>query len=377
MVTPVNDRRKPAAQPTRVATDALALAGSGPRVVRPVAPGRLMDSQRRPVRYLRLSVTDRCNFRCRYCMPEDGVPFVPRDQVLSFEEMERVVRLFVELGIKRLRLTGGEPLLRHGIVELVGRLAAIDGVEDVAMTTNGVLLPKMAAGLAAGGLQRLNVSLDTLDAERFSEITRGGSLSRVLEGIDAAMEAGLSPLKINAVVVRGVNEHELGAMVRWAGERGAVMRFIEYMPIGMDGFWSGDTFMSVEDMVATLRPEFDVTEPVGYGPMAGIAGEGPARYRDLTPHGGGPTTRVGFITAVSDGFCASCNRVRVTATGTLQECLAVPGTKSLRDRLRAGQSDEDVRAYIEDSLWTKSVGHAFEVDGGGKRVYQPMSVTGG
>ncbi|MEZ4267330.1 MAG: GTP 3',8-cyclase MoaA [Myxococcota bacterium] len=344
----------------------------GPRV----APPLLVDGHRRPIHYLRLSVTDRCSFRCVYCMPHEGVSFVPRDEILSFEEITRLVRGFVALGIRRLRLTGGEPLLRRDLPRLVETLAAIPGVEDLAMTTNGYALAPVAQRLRDAGLKRLNISIDTLDAARFAQITRTGTLDRVLDGIDAARSAGFSRLKFNAVMVRGFNDDELPALVQFAAERDAVMRFIEYMPIGVDGFWTDARFIATDTMLQSLATTYRIEEPIGYGPAAGIAGEGPAVYRDLTPLAGGKTTRVGFISAVSHGFCSTCNRVRMTATGTLQECLAHPGQLSLRDAMRAGVDDAELTRLIADALWSKSSGHSFAPRGGGD-VLQTMSVTGG
>ncbi|MCB9730510.1 MAG: GTP 3',8-cyclase MoaA [Deltaproteobacteria bacterium] len=372
--TPADDPGSPQAPaPTRVPLASLGL-GRTPGV--PPAPPALVDGHRRPIHYLRLSVTDRCSFRCVYCMPTDGVSFVPRAEVLTYEEMVVLVRCFVALGIHRIRLTGGEPLLRRDLPRLVRALAAIDGVDDLAMTTNGYALAPLAGTLREAGLRRLNISIDTLDAARFARITRTGTLDRVLDGIDAACAAGFGPIKLNAVIVRGFNDDELVPLVRFAAARGAVMRFIEYMPIGVDGFWTDERFMATDAMLERLGDAFAIEDPVGYGPSAGIAGEGPAVYRDLTPRGGGAPTRVGFISAVSHGFCSTCNRVRMTAVGTLQECLAHPGQLSLRDALRAGADEDTLTRMIADALWDKSSGHAFAPTGGG-RVMQTMSVTGG
>jgi cyclic pyranopterin phosphate synthase len=363
----------PAAPGDRLSLDSLSLGRApGPRP----APPLLVDGHRRPIHYLRLSVTDRCSFRCVYCMPHEGVSFVPRDEVLRFEEITRLVRCFVTLGIRRLRLTGGEPLLRRDLPRLVATLAAMPGIEDLAMTTNAYALAPVAQTLRDAGLRRLNISIDTLDPARFATITRTGTLDRVLDGIAAARAAGFGTLKLNAVIVRGFNDDELPDLVRFAAEHGAVMRFIEYMPIGVDGFWTDARFMGSDAMLEALAATYRIDEPIGYGPAAGIAGEGPAIYRDLTPLAGGPTTRVGFISAVSHGFCSTCNRVRMTATGTLQECLAHPGQLSLRDAMRAGLDDDALTALIADALWTKSSGHAFAPTGGGD-VLQTMSVTGG
>jgi cyclic pyranopterin phosphate synthase len=361
-----------------VPTSQLSLARDGEAgVFRPPRPRSLVDGERRAVGYLRLSVTDRCNYRCVYCMPAEGVPFVPRAEVLSFEELTRLTRCFVHLGIRRVRLTGGEPLLRKDVVSLVASLAALDGVEDVAMTTNGHLLAANAAALAAAGLERVNVSLDTLRPDRFAKVTRTGTLERVLAGLDAAEAAGLTPVKINAVVVKGFNDDELVDLVHFAAARRATLRFIEYMPIGVDGFWSSDTFVSTAEMIAHLAETFDVRAPLGYAAAVGVAGGGPAVYRDLSPHGGGAATRVGFISALSHNFCATCNRVRLSAIGTLQECLAYPGSLSLRDAMRAGASDEAIVALIERALFAKGPGHSYDGADGPLRTLQPMSVIGG
>jgi len=346
-------------------------------IVQPERPGALVDGERRVVRYLRLSVTDRCNFRCRYCMPEDGVPFEARGNILDFEEMTRVVGAFARLGINRVRLTGGEPLLRRDFPELVRRIAAVDGVEDLALSTNAFLFAPVARELREAGVTRVNVSIDTLRADRFADVTRTGDLGRVLAGVDAALAEGYAPVKLNAVILRGFNDDELGDLVRYAGDKGALLRFIEYMPIGVDGFWSDHTFMSTDEMIARLSEEFVVAEPRGFADDAGVIGGGPARYATLTPRAGGDPVDVGFISALSHNFCSTCNRVRVTATGALQECLAFPGTLSLRDHLRAGASDAELTALIEDALFGKGPGHRFDPTDGGVRTFQPMSVTGG
>ncbi|TNF32607.1 MAG: GTP 3',8-cyclase MoaA [Deltaproteobacteria bacterium] len=347
------------------------------RTTRPERPASLVDGERRVVQYLRLSVTDRCNFRCQYCMPEDGVPFVPRPEILDFEEVARLVAAFASLGINRVRLTGGEPLLRRDLTELVRRIAAVPGVEDLALSTNAFLFAPVARELKAAGVTRVNISIDTLRPDRFAQVTRTGTLDRVLAGIDAAVAEGYAPVKLNAVVLRGFNDDELGDLVRYAGARGVLLRFIEYMPIGVDGFWSDHTFMSTDEMIARLGAEFDIAEPRGFAPDAGVVGGGPARYARVTPKGGGPAVDVGFISALSHNFCSTCNRVRVTATGALQECLAFPGTLSLRDAMRAGASDPELVGLIEDALFGKGPGHRFDPSDGGVRTFQPMSFTGG
>ncbi|MCC6623192.1 MAG: GTP 3',8-cyclase MoaA [Deltaproteobacteria bacterium] len=365
------DLRRPERNGALVGLERLSLGRA-----RRAAPLPLVDKQARRVEYLRLSVTDRCNFRCLYCMPEEGLQFSPRAEVLSYEEIVRLVGVFVSLGINRVRITGGEPLLRRDLVELVRAIAATPGVEDLALSTNGYALETMARPLADAGLSRVNVSIDSLDPERFAAITRTGELPRVLAGIEAARAAGMAPVKLNVVVLRGKNDDELTGLVRFAAERGHLVRFIEYMPIGVDGFWSDESFVPVDAMLARLARDFDIAGGPERDP--GVTGGGPARYAWLTPRhpevGGGPPVRVGFITALSDNFCAACNRVRLTATGRLQECLAYAGSLSLRDAMRAGASDAELADQIAGALGTKGPGHRFDH---GQRTPQSMSITGG
>ena len=329
------------------------------------------------MRYLRLSLTDRCSLRCRYCVPEGRLAFLPRRELLSFEEIERLVACFVGLGIDHVRLTGGEPLMRRDVVALVARLAQVSGLSDLALTTNGLSLADLAAPLRAAGLGRLNVSLDTLRPERFSAITRRPSLARVLAGLEAARRAGFASVKLNTVVVRGVNDDELAALVRFAAERGIVPRFIEYMPIGVDAYWGAETFVPTREILGRLGADFRVGEPIGAAGPAGLPGGGPAVYRELSDRSSGRTSQVGFIGAVGEAFCRSCNRVRVTAAGRLQECLAVAGVVSLRDALRAGASDDEIVAIIQEAVRSKAAGHAFAEAGHGGRSEQSMCRIGG
>jgi cyclic pyranopterin phosphate synthase len=336
-------------------------------------PFGLYDGQSRVVRYLRLSVTDRCSFRCVYCMPEEGLEFVPRPEVMTFEELHRLVGVFARLGVTHVRLTGGEPLLRRDLPELARLLAGVPGVQDIALSTNGLALAEMARPLAEAGLKRVNVSVDSLDGATFSRLTRTreGTLERVLAGLEAAKAAGLWPIKLNAVVIRGENEAELPRLVRFAAARGYVLRLIEYMPIGVDDRWGPTSFVSVDEMRQRLADDF-VIEPYARPADLRVQGGGPARYARL--RAGDETVEVGFITAVSDHFCATCNRVRVTATGKLQECLAFPGHVSLRDLMRAGASDDELAATLASALGQKGPGHRFQI---GQRTYQSMSITGG
>lgn len=349
-------------------------SGSGVSVPLPTMPKNpfsLVDLQARKVSYLRVSVTDRCNYRCSYCMPEAGVEVVPRDDLLTFAEIERLVRIFVSLGVRKVRLTGGEPLVRKDLVDLVQRLARIDGVQDLALTTNGHLLAPLAKPLRDAGLHRLNVSLDTLDPVRFAHVTRRGSLDAVLAGLQAAADAGFRNTKINAVMLRGLNDDEVGALCDFAGVGGHILRYIEYMPIGVDAFWGPETYLPA----ASIREKLGQTHDLVPDPGHPHPGGGPAVYWTARPrHGGGPTVPVGFIAAVSEKFCALCNRIRLSPTGTLRECLSTAGTLSLRDRLRAGQDDAALADAITASMQGKVDGHRFEQ---AVTTYESMSAIGG
>ncbi len=374
--TVASEGREAAARATVVPLGALALGRrheSGAPVMPPM-PAALVDGQRRAVRYLRLSVTDRCSYRCVYCMPEEGLAFTPRAEVLTYEELIRLTRVFATLGVTRVRLTGGEPLLRRDVVRLVAGIAAIPEIDDVALSTNGHQLAELARPLADAGLTRVNVSLDSLDPARFERITRTGALGRVLAGLEAAQAAGLGPIKLNTVVIGGHNDDELAGLVTFAAEHGYLPRFIEFMPIGVDGFWSDASFVSTAQMMARLARDFTLAPLGDFAKGEGVVGGGPARHAWLTPVRGGPPVQVGFVSALSHNFCSTCNRVRLTAVGTLQECLAYPGSLSLRDRLRQGASDSDLAEVIADALWGKSPGHRF-VEGLATR--QSMSITGG
>ena len=319
-------------------------------------PFSLVDLQAREVHYLRLSVTDRCNYRCTYCMPAEGVDVVPRAELLTFDEIEHLTRVFVGLGVRKVRITGGEPMVRRGITDLVGQLARIPGLEDLAMTTNGHLLASLAEPLRAAGLARLNVSLDTLNPQRFAQIARRDGLADVLRGLDAARAAGFASIKLNTVVMRGVNDDELGQLADFAAEHGFVARFIESMPIGAGASLTPESFVSAADMRARLAQTHELAQDL----LHGHPGGGPARYWLARPRSGGPVARIGFISAISERFCQLCNRVRLSSTGTLRECLSLAGELSLRDLLRAGTSDEAIAAAIATALNTKVDGHRFD-----------------
>ncbi len=317
------------------------------------SPRPLVDGFGRTVRDLRISVTDRCNFRCFYCMPEEGMEWLPKEQILTFEEIERIARVAVEgFGFDGIRLTGGEPTVRAHLPVLVEKLAHLrvggsgDPV-DLAMTTNGVTLPLLAAGLRAAGLRRLNISCDSLRPDRFREITRRDALDKVLEGIDAALEAGFSPVKLNVVLVRGVNDDEIVDLAAFGRQRGVVVRFIEFMPLDASGDWGSRRVVPAEEVVAAV----DAVYPLR--PVA-VRGDQPAE-RFVYADGGG---EIGVIPSVTRPFCASCDRVRLTAEGQLRNCLFAVRETDLRAILRSGGTDEDLAAAMEADVARKWAGHS-------------------
>lgn len=318
----------------------------------------MKDGLGRTIDYLRISLTDRCNFRCIYCMPEDGVKLMSHEEILRVEEIAHVVRIAADLGIRSVRLTGGEPLVRLGVVDLVRDIANTPGIENVSMTTNGVLLPKMADDLKRAGLSRVNISLDTLDPEQFKYITRRGELQQTLDGIDAALEAGFDPVKINAVTVRSLNQDYL-AFARLSVDRPLHVRFIEYMPVGESSGTHGCGW-GPEDVV----PNEEVLEAINAAARAkGLPelvpagddrplGWGPASYWEFP----GAQGTVGFISAMSNHFCSRCNRVRLTADGKLRPCLFSDDEYDVRTALRAGD-DQAVRAVFAEALGAKPDEH--------------------
>jgi cyclic pyranopterin phosphate synthase len=306
------------------------------------------DSLNRSIRYLRISVTDRCNLRCQYCMPAEGVPWKSHQDILRYEEIERIVRAAVGLGITQVRLTGGEPLVRAGIVDLVGLLARIEGLEDLALTTNGTLLARYAQELARAGLKRVNVSLDTLRAERFAAITRGGNLADTLDGLRAAEEAGLQPLKINMVVMRGRNDDEVVEMARLTLRHPWHVRYIEVMPL------EGNVLLQASEFVASAEVRARLEE--AFGPLHSAPaphGNGPAAYY-LLPGGVGS---IGFISPVSAHFCATCNRLRLTADGRLRPCLLADDEIDLRKLLRDGADEARLQDVLREAIAAKPQGH--------------------
>lgn len=331
----------------------------------------LIDRYGREISYIRLSVTDRCDFRCQYCMPM-SMRFLPKREILSLEELLRVARVFTTLGVSKIRITGGEPLVRRDVVWLCGEIAALPGVREVVMTTNGSQLPKLAPALVAAGVRRINISLDSLDARRFEELTRTGTLAQVRAGIDAALAAGFpGGVKLNTVMMRGFNDDELPALADFALSNGMDISFIEEMPLGDIGRWRGDTYYSAADALPALREHFALSE-------SSHSSGGPARYWDVA----GRENRIGFITPHSHNFCSTCNRVRITATGELYPCLGQNDASDLKPALRGehasdGASDDALRALIMRVMQIKPKGHDFNVYADDAKVVRFMSATGG
>lgn len=329
----------------------------------------MVDPFGRTISYLRVSVTDRCDFRCTYCMSEH-MTFLPKKDLLTLEELDRLCTAFIEKGVKRLRLTGGEPLVRKNIMHLIGELSRhlqSGALEELTLTTNGSQLSRFAHELADLGVKRINVSLDTLDPEKFRAITRWGDLGRVLEGIDAAQAAGIK-VKLNAVALKGFNDHEIPHMIRWAHGRGMDLTLIETMPMGEIDLDRTDQYLPLSLLRASLRDEFTLNDiPYKTG--------GPARYVEVAETGG----RIGFITPMTHNFCESCNRVRLTCTGTLYMCLGQEDAADLREPLRASEGNELLNNAIDEAIGRKPKGHDFIIDRRHNRpaVSRHMSVTGG
>ncbi len=330
---------------------------------------RLIDPFGRHVDYVRVSVTDRCDFRCVYCMSEDMV-LLPKKDLLSLEELNRLCSAFVARGVRKLRITGGEPLVRHGVMTLfhsLGSHIASGALDELTLTTNGSQLPRYAAELADCGVKRVNISLDTLDPEKFRAITRRGSLDKVLAGVDAARAAGLA-VKINTVALKGVNDDEFVRLLEWAHGRGMDLTFIEVMPLGEDMYARSEQFISLDDVVSTLSERF------AFEPILHVTG-GPARYMRVKETGG----RLGLITPLSHNFCESCNRVRVTCTGALYMCLGQEDRVDLRAPLRGSPDDAALFAAIDAAIRQKPRGHDFVAQrlGAEPAFARHMNLTGG
>jgi len=324
----------------------------------------LSDSFQRPINYLRISVTDRCNLRCVYCMPAEGVSLMSHKDILSYEEICTIVKAAAELGVNKVRLTGGEPLVRDGLPELLRMLKGIDVIDDISLTTNGTMLAQYASELKQAGLQRVNISLDTLKANRFRSITRCGNLEDTLNGIEAAKSAGLNPVKINVVVMSGINDDEIPDFAAKTINEGWHVRFIELMPV------TGDEtatlkLVSARDMKRRL-------DPLGkMEPCRVSVGNGPAKYFYLP----NATGTIGFITPVTEHFCYHCNRLRLTADGKLRPCLLSEEEIDMREPLRRGASSAELKSLIEEAIARKPLGH--NLTAGGAHKGRPFSQVGG
>jgi len=332
----------------------------------PRSEGPLLDRFARTHTYLRVSVTDRCNFRCVYCMPAEGLTWMPRDHLLTYEEITRIVRVFAGMGVRKVRLTGGEPTVRRDVETLVAQIASIPGIDDLAMTTNGHRLAALADRLAAAGLRRVNVSIDAVDPEVFARVTRGGDVHRVIDGITAARRAGLGPVKLNCVVVRGENDDQLFPLLeRFADAPDVVVRFIEFMPF--DAVERRKRHVPAAELRARLAERFTLE-------------------RLPAPPHGGPSVdwvlretgqRVGFVSPITEHFCQACNRLRLQADGHLRTCLSREAQPSLRDLLRSGLTDEGLDALLRERVWGKVAGHEAHLEQGFRTFDGAMTAVGG
>ena len=331
-----------------------------------MARAPLQDGHGRSIADLRLSVTDRCNFRCQYCMPAEGLPWLERSDILTFEEIERLVRLLAEMGVRDLRLTGGEPLVRRDFPALAQRLCAIDDLDEVSVTTNGFLLERDAEALVRAGVDRFNVSIDSLQRDRFFEMTRRDALPRVLAGLHALGRfPEAHPIKVNAVAMRGFTEDEVLPFARFARQHPYEVRFIEFMPLDADHAWDRDRVLTGEE----IRAQIDATWPLEPEPREPSATARVYRFAD----GAG---RIGFINPVSEPFCGDCNRIRLTADGRLRTCLFSLNETDLRRPLRAGADDDELEQIVRDAVWRKELKHHVN-DAGFVQPARTMSQIGG
>ncbi len=311
----------------------------------------LIDSFGRTHNNLRISVTDRCNIRCFYCMPAEHVEFRPREELLTFEEMARFVRIATRLGVDKIRLTGGEPLVRHDVPTLVKMLVEIPRIRDIALTTNGILLAEQAADLKAAGLHRLNVSLDALSEKTFEQIARRKGLQRVLDGIFAAQQVGFDRIRLNAVSIRGLTEHEVVPLAKFARRHGLELRFIEYMPLDAERHWNHDQVLSGAEVRRIIHEEVGLLEALPVDDPSQPATD--FQYTD----GGG---RVGFINPVTEPFCGNCNRLRLTAEGQVRNCLFSTVEWDARALLRGGGTDDEIAALVVECVGAKKIGHGID-----------------
>ena len=300
----------------------------------------LMDTYNRPIKDLRISVTDRCNFRCTYCMPLDEYEWINKKEVLTFEEIERLTRLFVELGVDKVRLTGGEPLVRQDLPLLIEKLSAVNGLEDLCLTTNGALLAERVDALKRAGLRRVNISIDTLDAEKFKRMTKRGDLNKVLEGIFAAQRSGLAPIKLNAVVERGVNDDDILPLVEFSRQHDFGMRFIEYMDVGNSNEWSSAKLVSKKEIIEKIHVRYPLRE------IGRDKGSAPSVDYEFVDGRGD----LGVIASVTEPFCSSCTRIRITADGKIVTCLFSQLGHDVKSRLRGGASDAEISDFIAN-MW--------------------------
>ena len=300
----------------------------------------LTDAYLRPIKDLRISVTDRCNFRCSYCMPLDEYEWIDKKEILTFEEIARLARLFVELGVEKIRLTGGEPLVRQDLPLLIEKLSDLKGLEDLCLTTNGALLAERIDALKGAGLRRINVSIDTLDAEKFKRMTKRGDLNKVLQGIFAAKKAGLAPIKLNAVVERGVNDDDILPLVEFSREHGFGMRFIEYMDVGNSNNWTSAKLVAKKEIIEKIHARYPLRE------IGRDKGSAPSVDYEFVDGGGD----IGVIASVTEPFCSSCTRIRVTADGKIVTCLFSQLGHDIKTRLRTGATDAAIAEFISN-LW--------------------------
>ena len=300
----------------------------------------LVDGYKRPIKDLRISVTDRCNFRCVYCMPHDEYEWIDKKEILSFEEITRLVKIFVQLGVEKIRLTGGEPLVRRNLELLIAQLSVIEGVKDLCLTTNGSLLAEKVEALKAAGLKRINVSVDTLNPEKFREICKRGDLDKVLEGLFAAKRRGLDPIKINAVIERGINDDDILELVEFSRENGFSIRFIEYMDVGNTNSWTSEKLVPKKEIVERINARFPLKE------VGRENGSAPAvDYEFIDGRG-----EVGIVASVTEPFCSTCNRARLTADGKLVTCLFSSVGHDLKALLRGGSTDQEISEFVT-GIW--------------------------
>ncbi|MBA4392575.1 MAG: GTP 3',8-cyclase MoaA [Desulfobacca sp.] len=327
----------------------------------------LLDSYKRRLNYLRISLTDRCNLRCVYCMPEQGVPKIFHGDILTYEELLRLARLSVGLGIEKIRLTGGEPLVRKNLIDFISILKSIPGIQDISLTTNGVLLAGQAQALWQAGVKRINISLDSLNREKFGRITRFDFYDQVWEGIQEAERIGFSPIKINVVAMRGINDDEILAFGRLSFEKPYHIRFIEFMPVGEENGWKAERFISSEETLEKLQT---------LGPLLPINGrglDGPAKRMAFA----GAKGEIGLISPISEHFCPSCNRLRLTAEGLLRVCIFSDRETDLRTPLRQGASDEQLETVIREAILQKPKEHPVQLSPIPRKCQRQMSKIGG